>query len=202
MLKLARRIRKVLPTMPVDFPGDDGRARLRDALKITASTLKRAEIGFALGGSYALWARGAPESEHDVDFVIAEDDVPRAVETMSGAGMEVLHPPEDWLVKVRVEGVVVDLLHRMAGVPVTAEVLARAGDLEVLSIRMPVLDATDLVETKLKTLTEHYCDFAALLPAVRAVREQLDWDRLARETADNDFAAAFLFLCERLGLTG
>lgn len=188
--------------MPVDFPGDDGRARLRAALKMTASTLKRAEIDFALAGSYALWARGAPESEHDVDFVVAEQDVDRTTETLRGAGLEVLHPPEDWLFKVQVDGVIVDVLHRMAGDPVTQEVLARAEDMEVLSIRMPVLDATDLLETKLKTLSEHYCDFAALLPAVRAVREQLDWERLARETADNDFAAAFLFLCERLGLSG
>lgn len=188
--------------MGVDFPGDDGRAKLRDALKVTASTLKRGEIEFALAGSYALWARGAPESEHDVDFVISEEDVARTAETLSGAGLQVLHPPEDWLFKVEVDGVLVDLLHRLAGEPVTAGVLARAEEMEVLSIRMPVLDATDLVETKLKTLREHYCDFAALLPAVRAVREQLDWARLGRETADNDFAAAFLFLCERLGLAG
>ncbi len=30
---------------------------------------------------------------------------------------------------------------------------------------------------------------------------QLDWDRIAAETADNDFAAAFLVLAGRLGLT-
>jgi hypothetical protein len=33
------------------------------------------------------------------------------------------------------------------------------------------------------------------------VREQLDWAQLRAETADNDFAAAFLFLADRLGLT-
>ena len=185
---------------PPEAAPAEARGRLREALKRTASTLKRAEIDFALAGSYALWARGAPESEHDVDFAVAEEDAARTADALRAAGMEVLHPPEDWLFKARVDGVVIDLLHRMAGEPVTADMLRRADEIEVLSIRMPVLAGTDLVETKLKVLSEHHCDFAALLPAVRAVREQLDWERLRRETADNAFAAAFLFLCERLGL--
>jgi hypothetical protein len=64
----------------------------------------------------------------------------------------------------------------------------------------PVLPATRVVTTKLRSLDEHLCDFAALLPAVRAVREQLDWDRIAADTAGNDFAAAFVFLARRLGI--
>jgi len=54
---------------------------------------------------------------------------------------------------------------------------------------------------KLCALTEHHCDFASLLPSVRAVREQVDWDRVRADTAGNDFAAAFLVLVERLGIT-
>lgn len=55
---------------------------------------------------------------------------------------------------------------------------------------------------KLRALGEHRCDFAALLPAVRAIRERLDWDRIKAQTADNDYAVAFLVLAGRLGLTG
>ena len=51
---------------------------------------------------------------------------------------------------------------------------------------------------KLQALSEHYCDFGALLPVVRAVREQLDWPELRAETADLPFAEAFLLLCDRL----
>jgi hypothetical protein len=58
-----------------------------------------------------------------------------------------------------------------------------------------------MVTVKLRSLSEHYCDFATLLPVVRAVREQLDWPRIRRDTADNDFAAAFLFLTDRLGIS-
>jgi hypothetical protein len=33
------------------------------------------------------------------------------------------------------------------------------------------------------------------------VREQVNWSKVRNDTADNDFAAAFLFLTDRLGIT-
>jgi hypothetical protein len=54
---------------------------------------------------------------------------------------------------------------------------------------------------KLRALGEHHCDCAKLLPAVRAIRERLDWERIKSQTADNDYAVAFLVLADRLGLT-
>jgi len=65
-----------------------------------------------------------------------------------------------------------------------------------------VLPPTMVVIQKLRALHEHYCDFAKLLPAVRAVREQLDWEHIKKQTDDNDYAVTFLVLVERLGLTG
>ena len=67
-------------------------------------------------------------------------------------------------------------------------------------MRIPVLQPTDVISTKLRALTERYCDFGELLPPVRAVREQLDWARLDAEAVDNPFAATFLDLAERLGI--
>ncbi len=72
--------------------------------------------------------------------------------------------------------------------------------MEVLSVEMPVLEATQLVIYKLGSLEEHYCDLAKVLPVLRALREQVDWERVERETAANDFAAAVLFLLRRLGI--
>lgn len=65
---------------------------------------------------------------------------------------------------------------------------------------MPVLEATELVIHKLASLDEHYCDLAAVLPVLRALREQVDWERTQRETDDNPFAAAVLFLLRRLDI--
>jgi predicted nucleotidyltransferase len=179
----------------------DIRDALRAALKRVASALKDADVPFALGGSYALWAHGAPESENDVDFLVAEEDAERAADVLSKAGFSIIRPPEDWLFKASTDGVTVDILHAVVGVVVTPKDLDRAEEIDVLAIRMPVLPATDVVAAKLRSLNEHYCDFARMLPAVRAVREQLDWAELADTGRDNDFAAAFLLLADRLGLS-
>jgi hypothetical protein len=96
--------------------------------------------------------------------------------------------------------VLVDLIHHAAGRPVTREMLSRADVLEVGSVRMPVLATTDLVIHKMSSFGPHTCDFARPLAMVRALREQVDWDRVLAETKDNDYAYAFLVLAERLGL--
>ncbi|ORA83730.1 nucleotidyltransferase [Mycobacterium malmoense] len=178
------------------------RARLRDALRGAASALKENGPRFALAGSYALWAYGAPEPSHDVDLVVAESDVATAVATLGDAGFAVERPPEDWLFKARVGDTVVDVLHRINGVRVDHTILDRAEPREVLAITMPVLPPTMVLTQKLRALGEHHCDFAQLLPAVRAVRERLDWGQIRAQTADNDYAVAFLVLADRLGLTG
>jgi hypothetical protein len=174
---------------------------LRDALKRAASALKTQGPEFALAGSYALWVHGGPEPVHDVDFVVADEDVETAAKTLAEAGFQIDRPPEDWLFKACTGGVVVDVLHRLNGVPVDASTIRGADEVEVLAITMRVLPPTHVVTEKLSSLHEHHCDFAALIPGVRAVREQVNWDHVRRETADNDFAAAFLFLTDRLGIT-
>jgi hypothetical protein len=175
---------------------------LRDALKRAASALKAHGPGFALAGSYALWVYGGPEPVHDVDFVVAEADADEAATTLKEAGFSIDRTPEDWLFKACVsEDVIVDVLHRLNGVPVDAATIQAAEEIDVLAIRMPVLSPTQVVTEKLCSLNEHHCDFAALLPPVRGVREQVDWERVRADTAHNDFAAAFLVLTDRLGIT-
>jgi hypothetical protein len=173
---------------------------LREALKHAASALAAAGVPFALGGSYALWVHGAPEPGHDADLVIAEQDTEQAAAILAEAGFEIDRPPEAWLFKARADDALVDVLHGLNGEPVSPERVAAAERLQVLGVWMPVLSATDVMTVKLASLDEHYCDFATLLPLTRAVREQLDWQRMADATKGNDFAVAFLFLAERLGV--
>ncbi|HKG49002.1 MAG TPA: hypothetical protein VKB14_01035 [Actinomycetales bacterium] len=173
---------------------------IQDLMKRTAVALKRAGVPFALCGGYAAWARGAPEPEHDADFLVAEEDAGRAVEGLEAGGLEVQEPPEDWLIKVVSGDAFVDVLWRAGGAPIGPELVARADVLPVLSVEMPVLAATDVLVTKLTALDEHYCDFARLLPTARALREQVDWERVRRDVAHNDFAVVFLLLLERLGI--
>ena len=67
----------------------------------------------------------------------------------------------------------------------------------MLAIRMRVLPPTHVITEKLNSLNEHHCDFAALLPAVRAVREQVDWDRLRADTAKT--TSQWRFWCSPTG---
>lgn len=177
---------------------------LREALKRAASALKADGPPFALAGSYALWVHGGPEPFHDVDFVVAEEHVEEAATTLSKAGFDIRRPPEEWLFKaaLAVDGpVLVDVLHRINGVPVDASLIESARVHDVLAPAIPVLSPTDVVTQKLRALHEHHCDFATLLPVVRAVREQLEWPRLREATAENPFARAFLNLSDSLEIS-
>ncbi len=133
---------------------------------------------------------------------MAEADAEQADGVLSKAGLRVEHPPEDWLFKVYTDDAMVDILFRIGGVPVESPLLERASEVEVLSIRMPVLAATDVLSAKLAAMDEHACDLASIIAVARAVREQVEWERLRTEVADNDFAAAALFLLDPLGITG
>jgi hypothetical protein len=173
---------------------------LRTALKLSTSTLKADGVPFALGGGYALWAHGGPEPAHDVDVVVPESAVPAAVKSLENAGFRIERPPEDWLFKAYLEDGLVDVLHRLTGIEVDQQLIDSASEYELLGVRIPVLPPTPIMIAKLRALSEHYSDFAALLPAFRAVREQLDWSEIASAVADHPFAEAFLFLLNRLGI--
>ena len=67
---------------------------LREALRNAASALKEHGPRFALAGSYALWAYGAPEPSHDADVVVTESDAAAAAATLRDAGFSVEHPPK------------------------------------------------------------------------------------------------------------
>ncbi len=170
---------------------------LREGLKRVAVALKDAEVPFALAGGYAAWALGGPEPDHDVDFLVRPGDVGLVKDELSRRGLEVVQPPEDWLFKVRCDGVVVDVLHRGSGRPL-ADALEATRTQEVISVEMPVLDATDVLTHKLLALDEHYCDLAKVLPVARALREQVHWPSVRTWTEGHPFAETVLFLLERL----
>ena len=179
---------------------DESQDALREALKRVAVALKTADVPFALTGGYAVWARGGPEPDHDVDFLVAYDDVEQAEHALKADGLDVVHPPEDWLFKAYLDGAMVDVIHRHSGGPAQRSTVEDADVFEVLSVEMPVLSATEVVVQKMLALDEHYCDFGAMLPVVRALREQVDFAQVREETADSPYAAALVFLLERLGI--
>ena len=173
-------------------------AGLAVALKRVAATLKAADIPFALGGSFAVYAHGGHSSDHDVDFLLREQDKDQALAELAKVGFRVEQPPEDWLVKVYDDDLMVDLIYRPVDRPVTDETLADSTPISVSAILMPVISATVLMEHKLLTFGQHYCDFAKAIPLARSLREQIDWPRVRRNTSASPYAQAFLVLLDRL----
>lgn len=177
---------------------NEDQANLREALKRVATALKETGVHFALMGGYAAWIRGGPEPDHDVDFLIRPEDADQVAGQLAEKGLQVVQPPEDWLFKVFIDDAMVDVIYRAGGALHVEPALDRATSMEVLSVKMPVLTATDLVEQKLGVLSERYCDLGAVLPVARALREQVDWAEVRRAVAGNPFAEVCLRLLEQL----
>ncbi|MFI8966449.1 nucleotidyltransferase family protein [Streptomyces sp. NPDC053493] len=184
-------------TPPV-LPPDHTQAIL-EVTKEVAAVLKTSGCPFALVGSVAAYAHGIPvRLQHDTDFALRREDAETVTRLLRQRGIRIVEPPEDWLVKARSGGEEIDLIFSLAGRPVTTELLERAHTLPVDSVHMPVIAPTDLMVGRLAALSEHHCDFGALLPVARGLRERVDWDRVREETGEKPMAAAFLYLLELL----
>jgi hypothetical protein len=175
-------------------------ADIEHALKRSAAALRRAEIPFLLGGSLASWARGGPETRHDLDLMIKPQDAERALEVLREEGMRPERPPEDWLVKAWDGDILVDLIFSPKGMPIDDDVLARGEDLSVLGLELRVMAIEDVMVTKLMAITEHSLRYERLLQISRALREQIDWAAVRTRTESSPFARAFFVLLEGLDI--
>jgi hypothetical protein len=175
---------------------------LLDAMKRAAAVLRDEEIPHALSGGLAAYARGGPETEHDVDFFLKTADAERALAALESAGYRCERPPEEWLLKAYDPecGVLIDLIFDPSGGPVTEEWLERAEELEVAAMRMPVATLEDVFVTKLLSVVEQEPDFSAALEMARSLREQIDWPEVRERTEASPFAKAFFTLIEELGI--
>jgi hypothetical protein len=175
-------------------------ADIEHALKRAAAALREAGIPFLLGGSLASWARGGPETRHDLDLMIKPDDVERALEAVEQAGMRPERPPEHWLVKAWDGDTLVDLIFGPSGMTIDDDVIARGEVRTVLGMDLRVMALEDVMTTKLMALTEHALRYDSLLRIARALREQIDWDEVRLRTEGSPFARAFFVLLEGLDI--
>jgi hypothetical protein len=173
---------------------------IEQALKKTGAALREADIPFLLGGSLASWARGGPETRHDLDLMIKPEDVEPATRALEAAGLRPEDPPEEWLVKAWDGDVLVDLIFAPKGMAMTDEVIARGEVLSVLGMEMRVMALEDVLVTKLMALSEHSLRYESLLPISRALREQIDWADVRARTSESPFARAFFVMLEGLGI--
>ncbi len=181
-------------------PDDTPFADIESTLKKAAATLRDAQIPFLLGGSLAAWARGGPDTQHDIDLMLKEEDVDRALAALEEAGFKRDIPPEDWLVKAWDGDVLVDLIHHARGLPIDDAVIGRGEELTIRSMHVRVMALEDVLTTKLMALTEHDLRYDSLLRISRALRERIDWNYVREHTAESPFARAFFVMLEGLGV--
>lgn len=175
-------------------------AEIETTFKKASAALRDAGIPFMLGGSLASWARGGPAVTKDIDLMVKEEDAPRALEALVGAGMRAEDRPEDWLVKAWDGDVMVDLIHHARGLEIDDEVIERADTINVVAMPVRVMALEDVLSTKLLALDEHSLDYGTLLSISRALREQIDWPEVRRRTSESPYARAFFALMAALGL--
>jgi predicted nucleotidyltransferase len=175
-------------------------ADIERTLKRATAALRDAGVPFLLGGSIASWARGGPETRHDLDLIVKEEDAERGLEVLAQTGMRPERPPEGWLFKAWDGDVQVDLIFAPKGLEMTDEVIERGEEMEVLAIRIRVMALEDVLATKLLALDEHSLDYSSLLQIVRALREQIDWEAVRERTNSSPYAKPFFVLVEELGI--
>jgi hypothetical protein len=177
---------------------DQAFEHLLDAMKKAAGVLREAGIPFVLGGGLACWARGAPKTEHDVDFLVRPQDAERAQQALTGAGMRTETPPEGWLLKAYDGDVLIDLIFEPQGGPIDDATFERAEDLEVYATRLQVAALEDVLVQKLLALSEQQPDYSSVLELARSLREQVDWDEVRARTEDSPFAKGYFTLLDEL----
>jgi predicted nucleotidyltransferase len=177
---------------------DEQFERLLQAMKRAAAVLRDANVPFVLGGGLACWARGAPKTEHDVDFLVRPADAPRALEALAQAGLRTEEPPEGWLLKAHDGDVLIDLIFSPQGGPVDDQLFERAEELEVYATRLKVAALEDVLVQKLLALTEQEPDFSSVLELARSLREQVDWDVVRERTEQSPFAKGYFTLLDEL----
>jgi predicted nucleotidyltransferase len=183
----------------VDTDAEREFEQLLGTMKQAAGALDEAGVPYVLGGGLACWARGAPKTEHDVDFLVRPEDAERAQEALADAGMRTETPPEGWLLKAYdANGVLIDLIFDPNGGPVDDALFERADEMEVQAMRMNVAALEDVVVQKLLALNEQRPDYSSVLELARSLREQVDWEEVRERTNDSPFAAAYFTLLDEL----
>jgi hypothetical protein len=171
------------------------------SMKRATAVLRDAGVENLLGGGLAIWARGGPPTDHDVDLYVRPCDVERALEALVQDGMRGERPTEDWLYKARDEdGNLVDLIFRPAGGEIDDSYFERASEIEVSAQKTLVASIDDVLVSKLLAITEQEPDYRAILEVSRALREQVDWPEVRARTSASPFARAFFTLAEGLGI--
>jgi hypothetical protein len=182
------------------MPRSETMRAIAESMKKAAAAFRENDIDFLLAGSLASWARGGPETHHDLDFVVKPEDAERALEALEKAGMRTEKPPEEWLYKAWDGDVLIDLIFQPSGIHPDDDLMERGETINVMSMKMPVMAIEDVMVTKINALTEHSLRYEGLLEMARALREQIHWETVRARVKETPFARAYFVMLDGLGI--
>ena len=125
----------------------DIEAELRASLHDAYDAITSAGIDTLVVGGLALTyhLEGEPQIDHDIDLLIAENDVEAGMKALADAGFEVTETHPTWLFKGRRNGTTVDVLYRLGrSFTLDAEMMARAPDVPMDGVAMRFIGREDL----------------------------------------------------------
>ena len=182
------------------MPRSETMQAIAETMKKAAAAFRERDIPFVLAGSLASWARGGPETHHDLDFVVKPEDADKALEALEAAGMRTERPPEEWLYKAWDGDVLIDLIFRPSGLRPDDDMMERAERINVISMEMPVMSIEDVLVSKINALDEHSLRYEGLLEMARALREQVNWTEVRKRARDTPFARAYFVMLDGLDI--
>src|SRR4051794_17839603 len=123
---------------------DEGFDAFEATLKKSVAAFREAEVPTLLGGSLAIWARGGPETRHDLDFMVKPADAERALQALVDVGMKPERRPEGCLYKAWDGEVMVDVIFQPRGLEMGDEVFAGGETREVMAISVNLMALEDV----------------------------------------------------------
>ena len=175
-------------TTPRTTPDTELSPETRDRYRRALETLERAGMQFLVGGAYAFGPHtGIVRHTKDFDVFLREEDLPRALEALRGAGFAVgVHSPH-WLGKAYCGDDFIDLIFS------AGNGIARVDDLwfehavpgEVLGKPVRLCAAEEMIWSKAFIMERERYDGADVAHLLRAAAERLDWERLLARFGEN-----------------
>lgn len=141
-------------------------------------------IDFILCGGIAVSAYGRTRETTDVDFLVREQDVDRALESLGEIGFKIKRTDTRWLFQAFKGSTKVDLIFEAMGmVRLTPEVKEHASDIEMGGFKYKIIAPEDLLVMKAHSLSEErFKDLYDAFSILKGVDGQLDWEYLIKRS--------------------
>lgn len=138
-------------------------------------------VPYAVSGAFALREHtGIYRDTKDLDVFLPTEELQRALDVLREAGFSCEIEDEIWLAKVRDEGYFVDLITGMSNGVITVDLswIERSRPATVLGLPTRVLDAEELIASKLFVSFRERFDGADIVHIIYGKQGRMQWDRL------------------------